>query len=115
MRMKFYTVLVYGTLFVDAYLVLASLAARMMQAQYRTYLSPFGSDGVSNPQHIPVLMIATWTAVLAIGCLKTQSSQTDNTGTPGTVWFIVVLSTVWLIEIVPILINVARGLFLHGF
>ena len=41
----FFLVVGYGTLIVDVYLVLASVAAKMMKAQYSRYLPPFGSEG----------------------------------------------------------------------
>lgn len=44
MRTKFYLLVGYGTLVIDVYLVLASIASRMMKAEYTRLLPPFGSD-----------------------------------------------------------------------
>ena len=107
MRSKFYTALSYGTLVVDAYLALALTATRMMKRGYTSHLPPFGSEGVSEGTRFLVLLIATWTAVLAIGCLRANSAQAESPHAPGTVWFVLVLAIVWL----PVLIDVSRDLF----
>lgn len=115
MRTKFYTVLAYLTLLVDVYLVLASLAARMMKEEYSSWLPLVGSNGNSETHSFAVLVVATWTAILAIGCLRIQNLQTDNAHTPSTVWFILVLSIIWLINIVPMLSRFSWDVFLRGF
>lgn len=111
MRTKFYLVLGYGTLVVDIYLVLASTAAKMMNSQYRSYLPPFGSDGAAEPSRFMVLLLATWTAILALGCLRANNLRSETGAAPGTLWFVLVLATVWLVYSMPVLWNVfAQGL-----
>lgn len=114
MRANFYTVLAYGTLLVDAYLALASVAIRMMKREYSSYLLPFRTGEVSGEQRFLVLIIATWTAALAIGCLRLHVAQKSNHTMPGIFWFILILSVVWLIQGVPLMLNFARELFVRG-
>lgn len=108
MRTKIYQTIAYLTLFVDAYLVLASIATRMMKAEYTQFLPPFGPGSGPEPSRILVLIIATWTSVLAVGCLNQSRKQSDST--PGSVWFIVVLAIAWLSYLVP----AVRDLFVRG-
>lgn len=114
MRANFYTVLAYGTLFVDAYLALASVAIRMMNREYSSYLLPFGTGKFSGEQRFLVLIIATWTAALALGCLKLHGAQKSNHTMPGIIWFILILSVVWLIHGVPLMLNFAREVFVFA-
>ena len=67
---SFFTFFAYATLLLDTYLVLASVATRMMKDTYTSYLPPFGS--VENTERVRffILIVAAWTAALAIGCLK---------------------------------------------
>lgn len=114
MRTKLYTALAYGTLLVDVYLVLAPLAARMMKGKYSSWLPLFGEHGSLEMQSFPALVVATWTGILAIGCLKTQSLQSDNSHVPSTSWFVLVLSIIWLVNIVPIVTSFSWNVFLRG-
>lgn len=115
MQMKFFLAVGYGILVVDAYLVLASVASKMMKSQYLGYLPPFGSMGGAQPSNVMVLLIATWTATLAIGCLRTSRSQSNQAPASGSLWFGLVLVIVWLVYLVPMLIDLSRHLFVHGF
>jgi hypothetical protein len=63
----------YATLFVDAYLALASVATGAMPRQYHYYLPPFGFAGVSATPKLLLLVVVAWTALLAIGCLSAHS------------------------------------------
>ena len=110
----FFLVVGYGTLIVDVYLVLASIAARMMKAQYRGYLPPFGSEAGAEPTRFMVLLVATWTAILAIGCLRANHAQPEGTRASGTLWFVAVLALVWLVYLTPVLIDVLWKLFVQG-
>lgn len=115
MQTTFFLAVGYGTLVVGAYLVLASVASKMMKSQYLGYLPPFGSMGGAEPSNFMVLLIATWTAILAMGCLRVNRSPTDQAPAPGSLWFGLVLVIVWLVYLVPMLINLSRYLFVHGF
>lgn len=97
MRTKFYLVVGYGTLAVDAYLVLASIATRMMKAEYSRFVPPFGAHTGGEPSRVMVLLIATWTAILAMGCLRANNEQAGKTRSAGTIWFVLVLAIVWLV------------------
>lgn len=110
MRTKFYLVLEYGTLVVDVYLALASIASKMMKQEYRHYLPPFGSEGVAEPSRFMVLLVANWTGILAMACLKASTVQPERAPTPGALWFVLVLSIVWLVYLTPVL----RDLFVQG-
>ena len=100
MQTKFFLAVGYGTLIVDVYLVLASIATRMMNSQYTGYLPPFGPDGAQTSRFM-VLLIATWTAILALGCIR--SNNPKSAGAPGTIWFVLVLAIVWLGYLTPLL------------
>lgn len=108
---KFFSVVGYGTLVVDVYLVLASIAAQMMEAQYRAYLPPFGSADFEEPSRFIVLLVATWTAVLAMGCLKANDAQSVTGSAPGVHWFVLVLAVVWLVYLTPLLLELSWNLF----
>lgn len=107
MQTKFYIFVGYGTLLCDAYLVLTSIAAKMMQPQYGHLLPPFGWEGVGVPSHFTVLFIATWTGILAMGCLA-RNTTPEKADAPGKLWFVLVLATVWLVHLIPLL----RDLFI---
>jgi hypothetical protein len=110
----FFLVVGYGTLIIDVYLVLASVAAKMMKAEYSRYLPPFGSEGGAEPTRFMVLLVATWTAILAIGCLRANDAPSEETRAPGTLWFVAVLALVWLVYLTPVLIDVLWKLFVQG-
>ena len=110
----FFSVVGYGTLVVDAYLILASIAAPMMEAQYRAYLPPFGSAEFGQPSRFVVLLVATWTAVLAMGCLRANDVQSVRGSAPGVLWFVLVLAIVWLVYLTPLLIGLIWNLFVRG-
>ena len=105
-RTKFYLMFAYGTLVADVYLALASVATKMMQPQYRGYLPPFGSDGNTELSRSTVLLVVTWTAILAMGCLSADKVKSDNATVPGTLWFLLVLAIIWLVHLTPILRDV---------
>jgi hypothetical protein len=86
----------------------------MMKAQYRGYLPPFGSEGNEEPSRFIVLSVATWTAILAIGCLRANHAQPEGTRASGTLWFVAVLALVWLVYLTSVLIDVSWKLFVHG-
>jgi len=104
MQKRFFIAVGFGTLVVDAYLVLASIATKMMKREYSSYLLPFGSEGDA-PSRLTVLLIATWTAILAIGCIRSNSTQSNKSSAPGTLWFVLVLAIVWLAYLTPVLWN----------
>lgn len=70
LRASPFTIAAYVTLLADAYLVLASLASRMMQEAYASYLLPFSGDNNSDETHFLVLIVATWTAILAVDACR---------------------------------------------
>ena len=98
----FFSVVGYGALVVDAYLVLASIAARMMKAEYLAYLPPFGAV---EPSRFVVLLVATWTAVLAIGCLSANDAPSGRRSAPGVLWFVLVLAVAWLVYLTSLLVG----------
>lgn len=108
MQTRFNLVVGYGTLVIDAYLVLASIATQMMKAEYTRFLPPYGSDSGSEPSRILVLIVATWTAILAVGCLNQSRPQANSS--PGSLWFIVVLAIAWMSYLAP----AVRDLFAGG-
>ena len=113
-KTSLWTILAHATLLVDAYLVLASIASQMMKNTYRTYLPPF--DRVDNIEgaRLFTLIVATWTAVLAMGCLKMRRVPSDSAYSAGIVWVVLLLSVVWLMYLTPAIIDVSRNLFLYG-
>jgi hypothetical protein len=92
MRISFSTVLAYGTLVVDGYLALASIATKMMSQKC---LPPFGMVGDSHPSRVLVLLVATWTAALAIVCLRAGHAQTNRRSPAGVIWFVLLLAIIW--------------------
>ena len=94
MRKNYYVVLGFGTLVVDAYLVLASIASGMMKSEYRMNLPLFGEGSVLASSRLMVLMIATWTALLAIGCLR-GTSTSEGTNVMAIAPFVLILALGW--------------------
>ena len=105
MQTKFFLTVGFGTLVVDAFLVLASIATKMMKREYSGYLLPFGSEG-SEPSRFLVLLIASWTGILAIGCIRSRKTSSDGAGT---LWFVLILAIVWLAYLMPALWNKVMG------
>ena len=111
------TITAYVTLFADTYLVLASLASRMMKEAYASYLLPFSGDKNSDETHLTVLTIATWTAVLAVGCLSSRRRSSNDNYSAAVVWIVLVLAIPWLFVLIPTTLttlNWAKQLFLYG-
>jgi len=73
MQRRVFKVAAYATLFVDAYLALASVATWMMPRAYHYYLPPFGFTEISLTANLLMLIVIAWTALLAVGCLTEQS------------------------------------------
>jgi hypothetical protein len=96
MGKRFYTAWAYGTLIVDAYLALASVATRAAP-QVRHYLPPYNWVPVSVAGHFLMLLVATWTAILALGCLRADSEQRESPHATGVLWFVLVLAFIWLL------------------
>ena len=113
MRTTFYTAAAYGTLLADAYLALASIATRMMRPEYQRYLPPFGG-GASEGSRILVLLVATWTAVLALGCLRTGRAEAKDSHASGVLWFVLVLVLIWLVILLPPAMGALWNLFVRG-
>lgn len=113
MRTTFYTTAAYGTLLADAYLALASVATRMIHPEYQRYLPPFGDD-VSEGSRILVLLVATWTAVLAVGCLRAGRTEAEGWHAPGVLWFVLVLAVIWLVFLLPRGVDLIRNMFVRG-
>jgi hypothetical protein len=112
-----FTIAAYVTLLADAYLVLASLASRMMQEAYASYLLPFSGDKNSDETHLTVLIIATWTSVLAVGCLWSRRRSSNDNYSAAVVWIVLVLTIPWLFVLIPTTLttlNWAKQLFLYG-
>ena len=114
MRLKFYAALAFGTLAIDVYLALVSVATRMISGKNAAYLLPFASDGVSDGERILMLVVAGWTAVLAIGCLKASDPHNERPFAPGPIWFVVVLVVIWLSYIIPLVVAAFWNLFVYG-
>lgn len=113
MATKFFTAAAYVTLVVDAYLALASIATRMMPRDFQHYLPPFG-DGASEGFRTLVLLVATWTSVLALGCLHAARSETNNPHAAGVVWFLLLIVLIWLIVLLPTAIGFLAERFVWG-
>ena len=105
-----HTALAYGTLIIDAYLALASVATRMMKAEYASSLLPFGDGEITERTRLLLLMVATWTAALAVSSLRVSHSQPESPGAPGALWFALVLATVWAVYLAPLMINALQSL-----
>jgi len=117
LRASPFTIAAYVTLLADAYLVLASLASRMMQEAYASYLLPFSGDNNSDETHFLVLIVATWTAILAVGCLSSRRTSSQGNHSAAVVWFFLVLAVPWLFILIPTILNTlnwAKRLFLYG-
>ena len=116
-RVSPFTIAAYVTLFADAYLVLASLASKMMQNVSASYLLPFHSEENPGETHVIVLVVATWTSVLAVGCLSSRQRDSHDNWLAGVVWIGVVLAIPWLFVLMPMASNIviwAKQLFLYG-
>ncbi len=114
MRTRFYTAVAYGTLVADAYLALASVATKAMPREGHHYLPPFGWVGVSEVSRILVLFVATWTAILALGCLAASSGPRESPHGGAILWFVLVLGVIWLLVLLPLLIDLLWGWFVWG-
>ena len=110
MSTTFFKVAAYGTLVVDAYLALAAVATRVDVRD----LPPFGSEPVTDCTRLVVLLVATWTAILAVGCLGTGTGRSERTQTPVVFWFVLVLGLVWLGFLLPWLTDTFWRLFVQG-
>ena len=95
---KLFMLLAYSTLVVDAYLALASLATRMGVER----LPPFGSGRVADSSRFYAMLVASWTALLAFGCLRRISPDQDQPQGIGLYWFILVLVLAWFVHLMPI-------------
>jgi hypothetical protein len=116
MRTTFYKVAAYGTLFLDAYLGLALVATGMMPREGHQYLPPFGFAGVAAPPRNFVLLIITWTALLAVGCLGANSKPLQRVPFAVVFWVLLLLAVIWLAFVLPYLVegfDFARKLFWH--
>jgi hypothetical protein len=113
MRTKFYIAVAYGTLVVDAYLALAC-AATKATPYVNDYLPPFRLVGGSDASRILVLGVATWTAILATGCLRAPSERREDLHGAGILWFVFVLAFIWLLLLLPLLVSFAWKLFIKG-
>lgn len=112
-----FTIAAYVTLLADTYLVLASLASRMMKEAYASYLLPFSGDKNSDETHLMILIIATWTAVLAVGCLSSRRRSSNDNYSAAVVWIVLVLAIPWLFVLIPTTLttlNWAKQLLLYG-
>lgn len=103
---SFYTLFAFATLFVDAYLVLAAVANKMIGGTGSTSLPPFGQEVASEETRLMVLSLATWTAVLAVGCLykghaPSAQAASEQRGMAGVVWFVILLLVVWAAYLLP--------------
>jgi hypothetical protein len=95
---KTYVVLAYSILVVDAYLALAALATRAGVQN----LPPFGIGRVSDSSRFYAMTVATWTAVLAFGCLRRASTDEEQPARIGLYWCILVLVLAWFAQLIPI-------------
>ncbi|MFP6765862.1 MAG: hypothetical protein VB858_19685 [Planctomycetaceae bacterium] len=112
-----FTIAAYVTLLADTYLVLASLASRMMKEAYSSYLLPFSGDRNPDETDLMVLIIATWTAVPAVGCLSSRRRSSNDNVSAAVVWIVLVLAIPWLFVLIPTTqttLNWAKQLFLYG-
>jgi hypothetical protein len=90
MRRRFYPAVAYGTLVVDAYLALASVATKATPREGHRYLPPFGFVVASEASRFLVLLVATWTAILALGCLSVSGEQRERPHAAAVLWFVLV-------------------------
>ena len=114
MRRRFYPAVAYGTLVVDAYLALAALATKAMPREGHWYLPPFGFVVASEASRFLVLLIATWTAILALGCLSVSGDQRERPHSAAVLWFVLVLAVVWLFFVLPLLVELFWQWFIWG-
>lgn len=110
----FYTSVAYGTLVVDAYLALACAAIRALPREGHQYLPPFGWIGASEAGRILVLSVATWTAILALGCLRATDAQHERSHAAAVLWVALVLAMTWLLVLVPLITELLRELLVWG-
>lgn len=108
------TITAYVTLFADTYLVLASLAGKMMKATYTAHLLPFIGDKDPDETHLMVLIIATWTAALAVGCLSSRRRSSNDNYPAALAWIVPVLAIPWLFILIPTTLNWAKQLFFYA-
>jgi hypothetical protein len=111
---KFYPAVAYGTLVVDAYLALAAVATRATPREVHRYLPPFGLVGESEASRFLVLLVATWTAILALGCLRASDEHRERPHAAAVLWFVLVLAVVWLALVLPWLVGLFWQWFLWG-
>jgi hypothetical protein len=114
MPTRFYTAVAYGTLVVDAYLALASVATKAIPREGHRYLPPFGLVGVSEASRFLVLLVATWTAILALGCLRASGEQRERPHAAAVLWFVLVLAVSWLLLMLPVLVELLWEWFVWG-
>jgi hypothetical protein len=114
MRRRFYTAVAYGTLVVDAYLALASVATKATPREGHRYLPPFGFVVASEASRFLVLLVATWTAILALGCLSVSGEQRERPHSAAVLWFVLVLAVVWLFFVLPLLVELVWRWFIWG-
>ena len=114
MRKRFYPAVAYGTLVVDAYLALASVATKATPREGHRYLPPFGFVGASEASRFLVLLVATWTAILALGCLSVSGEQRERPHAAAVLWFVLVLAVVWLFLVLPLLFELVREWLIWG-
>ena len=79
----------------DALLVLAATASQMMQEKFRYLLPPLGNEN-GDPTRFSVLVVATKTGVLAIGCLTTRRKESDSVSIAAIFPFLLILVVGWL-------------------
>ena len=116
-RFSPFKIAAYVTLLADAYLVLASLASRVMNNASASYLLPFRGGKHSDESHVMVLIIATWTAVLAVGCLSSRRTSSKDNYAAVVVWVVLVLAVPWFFVLMPIALSAlrwAKHLYLYG-
>lgn len=116
-RVSVFSVIAYATLLADAYLVLASLASRVMKVGYASNLLPFYADKSSDGSLLVVLVITTWTAVLALGCLSWRRGSSGESVSVVGIWVCLVLAVPWLFVLKSVVggaLHWAKQLFLYG-
>ncbi len=105
------------TLIVDAYLVLAAQASVMLQNDLGAKLLPFGDAATAEETRFWVLIVTTWTAVLAVGCLTSRRRSAGWTPWSGVMFFALVLAVPWLFLLFDLVMKLwtwGKGLFLYG-
>lgn len=104
----------YATLVVDAYLALASVATKATPREGHRYLPPFGFVDASDTSRFLVVLVATWTAILALGCLSACGEQRERHHSAAVLWFVLVLAVVWLFLVLPLLVELFWQWFIWG-